>query len=153
MKKYVLFFSTLIMLACFSTSYAQNRRAEAELNVNNGLDFIKDNGENTAFMEFTSKKGKFTKGEYYIFVVDFEGKVLAHGGDEKLVGKSMYNLKDSDGDFFVRKFIDLAKIKGEGWVNYKWANPVTKKIDLKSTFVKTVPGKKYFLGCGIYLGK
>jgi cytochrome c len=153
MKKYVLFFSALIILACFATSYAQNRRAEAELNVNNGLIFIKDNGENAAFKEFTSKNSKFIKGELYIFVVDFKGLVLAHGGDEKLVGKSMYDLKDSDGDYFIRKFIDSAKNKGEGWVNYKWSNPVTKKIDLKSTFVKAVPGKKYFLGCGIYLGK
>lgn len=149
MKKQILFFSACILLICFMLTYADDRTKAVSL-VNDGIAFIKKNGNDKAFKEFTNKKGKFTKGEFYIFVVDFKGITLAHGGNNMLVGKSMYDLKDSDGKYFIRKFIDLAKEKGEGWSDYKWSNPTTKKIENKTTYVKRMPGTEYFLGCGIY---
>jgi cytochrome c len=42
----------------------------------------------------------------------------------------------------------VAKTKGTGWVDYKWVNPVSKKIEPKSTYIQK--GDEYFLGCGIY---
>jgi cytochrome c len=152
MKKQILLFSACILFTCFMLSYADDKQKAVSL-VNDGVAFIQKNGNEKAFKEFTNKKGKFTKGEFYIFVVDFKGMVYAHGGNDKLVGKSMYDLKDSDGIYFIRKFIDLAKEKGEGWSDYKWTNPTTKKIEDKTTYVKKMPGADYFLGCGIYKKK
>jgi len=60
----------------------------------------------------------------------------------------MLELKDADGEFFIKKFIEVAKTKGNGWVDYKWVNPVSKKIEPKSTYIQKVD--EYFLGCGIY---
>jgi cytochrome c len=152
MKKSVLFFSALIMLVCFTLSYADDKAKAVSL-VDEGIAYINKNGKDKAFKEFTRKNGMFTKGELYIFAVDFKGMTLGHGGNDKLVGKSMYDLKDSDGNYFIRKFIDVAKEKGQGWVDYKWSNPKTKMIEQKSTYVKRIPGSDYFLGCGIYLKK
>jgi len=73
---------------------------------------------------------------------------IAHGGNAKLVGKDMLGLKDADGKFFIKAFIETAKSKGNGWVDYKWVNPQTNKIENKSTYVQKVDD--YFLGCGIY---
>ena len=63
----------------------------------------------------------------------------------------MWALKDSDGKLFIQQFIQVAKDTGSGWVDYKWSNPTTKKVEPKSTFVQRVPGKNYFVGCGIYI--
>jgi len=64
---------------------------------------------------------------------------LAHGANEKLVGKVLIDLKDQNGKQFMRELVDVAATKGEGWVDYDWANPTTKKVEGKSTFVKAHP--------------
>jgi signal transduction histidine kinase len=44
--------------------------------------------------------------------------------------------------------IALAKNKGNGWLDYKWTNPVSKKVEDKSTYVQR--HDDFFIGCGIY---
>ena len=65
----------------------------------------------------------------------------------------MFELKDADGKLFIQEFIRMSREKGAGWVDYKWSNPTTKKVEPKSTYVKRMDGSEYFLGCGIYLEK
>jgi cytochrome c len=149
MKKRIFVLLVFMMTMGISMSYADDKTKAVEL-VNKGIDYLQKNGEENAFKEFTDKNKMFSQGELYIFVVDFNGMTLAHGGNGALVGKSMFDLKDSDGNYFIRKFIEIAKANGSGWSDYKWSNPKTKKIEDKSTYVKRVPGKDYFLGCGIY---
>ena len=43
-----------------------------------------------------------------------------------------------------------AKKDGEGWVDYKWPNPTTKKVEGKSSYVKKVGD--LIIGVGIYKG-
>ena len=143
-----LFVAILINLLLVSFAYAGGTANEAKGLVDKALAFIKSEGKEKAFAEFTNSKGKFVDRDLYIFVVDFKGLTLAHGGNAKLVGKDMGELKDADGKFFIKEFIELAKTKGSGWVDYKWANPTTNKIEPKSTYVQK--HEDYFLGCGIY---
>lgn len=118
--------------------------------VNKGVAYIKAQGKDVAFAEFTKAKGKFSEGELYLFVVDFKGLVLAHGGNAKLVGKNQSELIDADGKTFIKEFINIASTKGEGWSDYKWSNPETKKIQQKTTFIKKIDGMDAFIGCGFY---
>ncbi len=143
-----------VMVACcfflglaMSGAYAAGQ-ADAKALIQKGAAFYKANGKDKAFAEFSDPKGQFTKGDLYIFVVDSKGKVFAHGGNAKLVGKDMSELKDADGKFFMKEIIKTANEKGSGWVDYKWTNPVTKKVDDKTTYVEKVDG--YVFGCGIY---
>ena len=84
----------------------------------------------------------------YIFVFDMSGKTLAHGSNPKLLGKNMTDLKDADGKYFVRSFIEVANTKGKGWIDYKWINPVSKAIEQKSSYIEKVGD--VLVGCGIY---
>lgn len=144
-----IFTAILINLLLVSFSFAAGGTAnEAKALVAKAAVYVKATGKAKAFAEFTNQKGKFIDRDLYIFVVDFNGLTLAHGGNAKLVGKDMSGLKDADGIFFIKKFIELAKTKGSGWVDYKWVNPTTKKIEPKSTYIQKVDN--YFLGCGIY---
>lgn len=111
--------------------------------------FIKAEGKDKAFAAFNDPAGKFVKGDLYIFVVDYEGATLAHGGNAKLVGKNMKDLKDANGKLFMQDMIQKAR-SGGGWVDYKWTNPTTKKVQEKSTLVQAIEGANAFLGCGIY---
>lgn len=82
------------------------------------------------------------------FVTDMSGKMQAHGTNPKLVGKDLISLKDADGKFFVKSYIELVKSKGSGWVDYKWINPSNSAIQTKSTYVEKVDD--LIVGCGIY---
>ena len=138
----------LANLFLVSMAFAGGSAEEAKALMGKAVDYLKANGKEKAFTEFTNPKGKFVDRDLYIFVVDFNGLTLAHGGNAKLVGKDMSELKDADGKYFIKAFIELAKTKGNGWVDYKWVNPVTKGIENKSTYINKVDD--YFLGCGIY---
>jgi signal transduction histidine kinase len=109
--------------------------------------FMKANGKEKSFKEF-SEGTQFKKDDLYVFVIDMKGITLAHGGNPKLVGKDMSGLKDADGKLFIKDMIDGATAKGSGWSDYKWTNPVTKKIDPKSTYFQKVDD--VILGCGVY---
>ena len=146
MKK--LFGVILISLLWVNFAFAGATANEAKGLVEKAAAYVKAEGKEKAFAEFSNPNGKFVDRDLYIFIVDFKGLTLAHGGNAKLVGKNMFELKDADGEFFIKKFIEVAKTKGTGWVDYKWVNPVTKKIEPKSTYIQKMD--EYFLGCGIY---
>jgi signal transduction histidine kinase len=146
MKK--MFGVILISLLWVNFAFAGGTANEAKGLVEKAAAYVKAEGKEKAFAEFSNPSGKFVDRDLYIFTVDFNGLTLAHGGNAKLVGKNMLELKDADGEFFIKKFIELAKTKGTGWVDYKWVNPVTKKIEPKSTYIQKMD--EYFLGCGIY---
>lgn len=149
MKK--LFRIALLILITAGISFAQAKAgtpAEAEAMVKKAVEFFKTNGAEKAFAEITNTKGKFVKGDLYIFVYDMTGKCVAHGGNAKQVGKDLIELKDSDGKAFVKERIDLAKSKGKGWQNYNWTNPVSKEIEKKRAYIEK--SGDYIFGCGAY---
>ena len=133
-----------------ASAFALGTADEAKAMVDKAIAYSKANGKEKAFAEFNNQKGAFVKGDLYIFVVDLNGLCLAHGGNEKLVGKDVIGLKDSDGKFFIKDVIEGAKTKGSGWSDYRWTNPGTKSIEKKSTYFKK-EGDLVF-GCGIYKG-
>lgn len=87
--------------------------------------------------------------DLYVFVgPKAGGPLLAHGVNAALIGKDLEELKDVDGKLFVAEMRKLANEKGQGWVDYKWSNPVTKKIEQKSSYVESA--NDVWLGVGIY---
>jgi cytochrome c len=143
----------IVVLGLFLSSlvgYAQATSSadEAKALIEKAIAFYKANGKEKALAEFSNPKGQFVKGELYVFIWSSTGTVLAHGTNQKLIGKDVSGLKDADGKLFVKEGMELANSKGSGWVDYKWTNPVTKKVEAKTTFVKKVDDL-YFC-CGIY---
>ena len=60
--------------------------------------------------------------------------MLAHGSQEKLIGKNLIDMQDVDGKYFVKERVDLAKKEESFWQSYKFANPTTKKIEPKEMY-------------------
>lgn len=124
--------------------------AEAEAMVKKAVAFIKANGPEKAYEEFTHGKG-FKDRDLYVIVYDLNGKNLAQGANPKLVGKDLIGLKDPNGRLIIKEFVDLAKSKGKGWVEgYKFLNPVTQKLEEKAMYLERVGDT--LVGCGIYKG-
>ena len=146
-RMFVMCLVCLFSLGFVGYVYAAGTADEAKTMVEKAAAFMKANGKEKAFKEFTEGT-HFKKDDLYIFVIDMKGMTLAHGGNPKLVGKDMSGLKDADGKLFIKDMIDGATAKGSGWSDYKWTNPVTKKIDPKSTYYLKVDD--VILGCGIY---
>jgi signal transduction histidine kinase len=126
----------------------QGTAAEAEAMVKKAVAYIKANGPEKAYEEFTNGKS-FKDRDLYIIVYDLNGKNLAQGANPKLVGKDLIGLKDPDGKPLIQMFVDLAKTKGKGWVEgYKFLNPVSQKIEGKAMYLERVGDT--LVGCGIY---
>lgn len=128
----------------------QGTAAEAEAMVKKAVTYIKTNGPDKSYEEFTAGKS-FKDRDLYIVVYDLNGKNLAQGANPKLVGKDLMGLKDPDGKPIIKMFVDLAKDKGKGWVEgYKFMNPVTQKMETKAMYLERVGDT--LVGCGIYKG-
>lgn len=141
----------LFLTAAFSVTFGASAMENKVMAlVNKAIDFYVANGQEKAFEEINNSKGQFVQGNLYIFVIDLEGMMLAHGNNPALIGKSMLELKDSNGVYFTREMIKIVKDKGEGWVKYKYTNPATKKVGNKVSFQKKIPNKEIFIGCGYY---
>lgn len=148
MKGFLAFcLACLFAMSFMGCPYVPGTAGEAKAMVEKAAAFMKANGKEKTFREFTEGTA-FKKNDLYIFVVDMNGVILAHGGNPKLVGKDMSNLKDAGGKLFIKEIIDEANAKGSGWTDYRWANPVSKKIDLKSTYFQKV--NDVIIGCGVY---
>ncbi len=122
--------------------------AEAMAMVKKAGEYLKANGKEKAFAEFSNPKGSFKDRDLYIMVYDMNGVNRAHGANPKLIGKDLIELKDADGTYIVKSFVETAKGKGKGWVDYKWPNPVSKAIESKSTYVEK--HDDVLIGAGIY---
>jgi cytochrome c len=109
-------------------------RSDAEAMVKKAVEFVKTNGAEKAYAEFDNRQGQFTDRDLYVVVYDLTGKVLAHGANLKLIGKDLSDSTDADGKAFVQERIDLGKVNQSFWQDYKFANPVSKKIEPKQTY-------------------
>ena len=109
-------------------------KEEAVAMVKKGVAFIRSQGKDKGYAEITSKGGQFTDRDLYLVVYGHDGVVRAHGANEKMVGKNLIDLKDVDGKPFVKERVELSQSKGTFWQDYKFTNPVTKKIEPKQMY-------------------
>ncbi|MFZ6655789.1 cache domain-containing protein [Undibacterium sp. TJN19] len=144
-----LFFSLLPQVPAMAAE--RGTAQEATDMIKRVIAYYKANGPEKTFAAVNDPKGQFILKDLYVFAgaVKPGGGTLAHGGNPKLIGKSLSEMRDGDGVFFVKKINEVAASKaGKGWVDYKWPNPVTKELEQKSTYVERVDD--VYFACGIY---
>lgn len=95
-------------------------------------------------------EGQFRFGEIYVNVIDGNGTWLVYPPNPRHEGKSVLNVKDADGKLLVQDIIRIARQQGEGWVEYRWLNPVSNRIEPKMSYVKHLPDKDMVVYVGIY---
>lgn len=146
-------FATLFCMTFFSgLAMAQEHGTEAQAKtlVEDALLFVKANGTDKAFQEFSSPGGKWHVKDLYLFCFKLDGTNSCHGANKALIGKNLIDLQTADGQPLIKNMAAIVSGKGSGWIEYKWPHPETKKIEDKKAWVVKIPGYDGFLGVGVY---
>lgn len=138
MKSNIHKIAAVLTLAGFGTGTAfaadSATKDEAQAMVKKAVAYVKAEGGEKAYPVISTKGGQFSDKDLYIVVYGLDGKVLAHGANQKLVGKDMIEVQDVDGKYFVKERAELGRKQASFWQDYKFVNPVTKKVEPKEMY-------------------
>ena len=139
----------LLSLFAFNAPAASDRATEpeAEAMVKKAIQFWDKVGKDKALAEFQKQSGPFVDRDLYVTVYTMDGTALSHI-NPKMVGKNMMELRDADGKYHIRERLDAAKSKESGWQDFKFYNPVSKKIEPKRMYWEKHDGVVF--ACGAY---
>jgi signal transduction histidine kinase len=127
--------------------YPDTTRNTAKELVRKGYAYMKKQGKTIAADEFTDKMNEtFRYGDLFLVVYDMAGMCIAHGGNPEMVGQNQYNVRDEDGNYYVRTMLASAKRNKSGWETFKknksFEAVYFEKIDLGI--------ESYVITCGLY---
>ncbi len=135
------------VVAQFKLDWTQGRDTAISL-VKRGIQHIRSVGVQQACDDFDDRNSGFIFDEFYLWVMNLSGIRLANGSDPSTRGQNIYRLRDIDGTPHVLNIINRAKSRGMGWQDYKWKNPVSQKIEMKSVYYEIFDDM--VVCCGIY---
>lgn len=92
---------------------------------------------------------RFGEDGYY-FVYTYDGQNMVLGPKPELEGKSLWDMKDANGDYLVRSMSDIAQ-KGGGYHQYPWDKPSKNAIADKLSYVVPLEKWNWFVGVGFYI--
>jgi signal transduction histidine kinase len=152
MKKF--FVATLVLLVCVGLPalvLAESAtQEECIAKSKEAAQMLQEKGLDTAVAAINDKEGPFVWKDTYVFLMNMDGKMLAHPMSPALLEKdSLLEVKDANDKALFVEFVNVAA-QGEGWVDYVWPKPGEEAPSPKSTYIYQVPGTQYFVGAGIY---
>ena len=117
-----------------------HERIEVRKLVQDAITLYENAGKESLLREIADSSGRFVSHERYIYALDLNGTIVAHPMDPALTGKNLMDLRDSEGNVFVRKIVNTAKTKGYGFADYKWRSPASTDELHKTVFFERVDG-------------
>jgi cytochrome c len=122
---------------------------EVQALVERAVAHIRDVGRERALADFSRPDGGFVDGELYVYCDSADGTVIAHGGNPHLVGINLLDVRDPDGKLPNVEMRRIAFTQGSGWLEFRWPNPETRRIELKHAYVLKVDDST-MCGSGYY---
>ena len=113
-------------------------RIEVRKWVQDAIALYENAGKETLLREVADSRGRFVSRERYIYALNTDGTIVAHPIEPELTGKNLMDLKDSEGNDFIRKIVDTAKTSGYGFTDYKWPSPASDDELHKTVFFELV---------------
>ena len=107
-KPFVSAVAVMLVLGGAASASGGANKDEAVAMVKQAVAFIKEQGAEKAYPELTNKASKFRDRDLYVVVYQLDGKVLAHGSNEKFVGKDLIDAQDVDGKLYVKERVEMA---------------------------------------------
>lgn len=127
----VLAASVLLCSTAFAEEFATAKEAEAM--VTKTVKALNADRAGT-LAAITAKDKAYVDRDLYAVVYDLNGKCLAHGQNEKQVGKDLIDVADADGKEYMKERVAMAKTKTKFSHDYKFRDPITKKVLPKEAF-------------------
>ncbi len=114
---------------------------------------INSKGVEAAIEMIGNPTGPFVWKDSYVFLMNLDGKMLAHPMQPELTQHEHVLLVTDplDKALFVH-FVNLARKVGQGWVEYMWPKPGKNTPSKKITYIYRVPNQELFVGAGVYVG-
>lgn len=149
----------LVVNALATRVLAESAKDECVRLCKDAANFINEKGLDAAIKEINNKEGKFVSKNTYVYLLDLKGTLQAHPFNPQVIGKSLFEQKDTNGKLFVQEQIEIAKTKGEGWTEYMYPTPAElkkptpfkEKISSKKlSYVYRVPGKDLLAVAGVF---
>ena len=106
---------------------------EAESLVHKAIAFYKKNGKEKSMAEFSKSPGPFVDRDLYVTIYTLQGDCLSHI-NSKMVGKNMMDLRDPTGKYHIKERMEQAAVKDNGWQDFQFFNPQTKKVEPKRMY-------------------
>jgi len=134
------------------TARAEDSRTadEAKAMVAKAIELYREKGSTSFSIINKGAASGFRDRDLYVYV--FSGgilphaRIVAHPVDRKLIGVNVEQLKDADGNQYGLDMLSRARPTGV-WVDFKWVDPRTKKVEQRSNWVVAYGG--YIFVCGI----
>ena len=145
---------SILVLMCSTAAFAKsnvptaNTHAAIKAYVQSAAKVIAKSGPSCD----TFKGTDWMAGDYYIFVIDSDNKLICHPNPD-MVGKSNNDIVDANGKKIGTELKAAGEKKGGGWVDYIWPRPGQTTPTPKSSYamrVKGKDGKWYVVGAGGY---
>ncbi|MCL5049883.1 MAG: methyl-accepting chemotaxis protein [Firmicutes bacterium] len=144
----------------FATQMERDRRAEVSNYLELALSSIAslvaaDDGSNTAALQRQAKQTlrslRFDDaGDVgYIFVYDRQGISVAHGVNQGLEGRNLYNFQDPNGVYLIQELIRAAE-RGGDYVEYGWEH-TNGNIGPKLGYADLVSEWNWVVGTGFWI--
>ncbi|MET0857438.1 MAG: cache domain-containing protein [Telluria sp.] len=144
--------TSAVLLAAIGVSIpalaAEPTEKDAISMVEKGAAFMKASGKEEMIKKINAKDPDYVQGALYLTMRDSKGVILANPVNAAMIGKDLVDVPDADGKLFRREILELAKSKGKGWVDYKFKNPSSGKVEDKTTYIYRVADVT--LEAGIY---
>ncbi|ALK98954.1 cache type 2 domain-containing protein [Massilia sp. WF1] len=133
--------AVLVVAAASACSFAyanEPNEKDAIALVEKGAAFMKAKGKDEMIKEINAKNPEYVQGPLYLVMRDNKGVVLANPVNPAMIGKDLIDVPDVDGKMFRREILEVAKAKGKGWVDYKFKNPSSGKVEAKTSYIYKV---------------
>ncbi len=119
--------------------------------VKEAVAYVRANGKEKALAEFSDPKGKFVRGELYIFAYDFNGTTLAHPVNPEKIGVNRLNETAGNVGIFLSNMSAAAE-SGRGFYRFSYINPAhNRTLESKLGYGEKIDDT-WWLGSGIYTG-
>ncbi len=91
----------------------------------------------------------------YLFLLDSDGRMISNGGRPELEGRSIRDLRDSEGVLLIEDLLRKISTRDAVFWSYRWSvqdesGGLSREED-KLSYVMRVPGSNWLLGSGVYL--
>jgi len=155
MKKYIHIAFILIVSLLSVSAWADDSATKDECVVkcHEAAAMITSKGLDAAIKEISDPNGVFVWKDSYVFLMNLDGKMLAHPFRPELTKQDHVLLitDPTDKALFVH-FVNLARKVGHGWVEYMWPRPGKSTPSKKLSYIYRVPDQDLFVGAGVYVG-
>jgi methyl-accepting chemotaxis protein len=90
-------------------------------------------------------------GNGYFWINDTDPVMLMHPIKPSLNRKDLSGIKDPDGKYLFREFVEVCEEKGAGFVDYKWPKPGHDEPVDKISYVRLFEPWNWVIGTGMYI--